>query len=62
MEMLAPREPGLGLEATVKVMVVVPVPLAGIPFTQNGTPLLVQPQPPAVLTLNVLEPPPAGAL
>ncbi len=62
MVMFALREKLLVLAATVKFIVVVLVPLDGMPFTQDGTPLLVQPQPAGVVMVNELEPPPAGAL
>ena len=62
MVMLALREAGSGLAATVKLMVVVPVPLGGTPVIHAGTPLLVQAQLDAVLTANVLAPPAADAL
>ena len=62
MVMLALRGAGSGLAATVKLMVVVPVPLAGTPVIHAGTPLLVQLQPAVVLTSNELEPPAAAAL
>src|SRR5688500_20191956 len=62
MVILALRDDGSGLAATVKLIVVVPVPLAGIPVIHAGTPLLVQLQPAVVLTSNELEPPAAGAL
>ena len=62
MVMFALREEGLVLAATVKFIVVELVPLDGIPFIQDGTPLLVQAQPVGVVMLTVLELPPAGAL
>jgi hypothetical protein len=62
MLMLALRDRELGFASTVKLMVAGPVPLAGTPFTHVGTPLLVHPQPADVLTLNVLEAVPAGAV
>ena len=62
MVMLALRELGSGLAATVKLIVVVPVPLAGTPVIHAGTPLLVQPHAAAVFTSNALDPPDAGAL
>ena len=60
--MLALREVGSGLAATVKLIVVVPVPLAGTPVIHAGTPLLVQAHAAVVLTSNELEPPDADAL
>jgi len=60
--MLALREVGSGLAATVKLMVVVPVPFAGTPVIHDGTPLLVQPHDAVVLTSNELDPPDADAL
>lgn len=50
--------------ATVKLMVVVPVPPTDIPVIQAGTLLLVvvHEHPAAVMTSNALEPPPAAAL
>ena len=62
MTMLALREVGSELAATVKLIVVVPVPLAGTPVIHAGTPLLVQPQLAVVVTSNELEPPAAAAL
>ena len=62
MLILAVRDDRLEFGATVKVKVVGPVPLAGMPFTQDGTPLLVQWQSPSVLTLSLLDPRLAGAL
>ncbi len=62
MMMLALRELGSGLAATVKLIVVVPVPLAGTPVIQAGTPLAVQPHAAAVFTANELCPPDAEAL
>ena len=53
---------GSGLAATVKLIVVVPVPLAGTPVIHAGTPLLVQPHAAAVFTSNELDPPDADAL
>ena len=50
------------MAATVKLIVVVPVPLAGMPVIHDGTPLLVHAQPDVVVTSNALEPPPAVAL
>ena len=49
------------LAATVKLIVCGPAPLAGTPVTHAGAPLLVHPQPAAVLTLSELGPPPDGA-
>ena len=60
--MVALRGVGSGLRATVKLIVVVPVPLAGTPVIQDGTPLLVQPHAAAVFTANELGPPDADAL
>ena len=60
--MVAFRCVGLGFAATVKLMLVVPVPLPGTPETHEGTPLLVQAQPDVVFTSKVLEAPPATAL
>ncbi len=62
MVMLALRGVGSGLAATVKLIVVVPVPLAGTPVIQAGTPLLVQPHAGVVLTSNALDPPAADAV
>ena len=62
MVMLALRDVGSVLGATVKLIVVVPVPLAGIPVIQGGAPLLVQPQAAVALTSNELDPPEADAL
>jgi hypothetical protein len=62
MLMFALRWAGSGFGATVKLIVVVPVPLAGTPVIQEGTPLLVQVQPDVVLTSNALPPPEADAL
>lgn len=56
------RDVGSGLAATVKLIVVVPVPLPGMPVIQAGTPLLVHAHPDAVLISNALEPPAADAL
>ena len=53
---------GSGLAATVKLIVVVPVPLAGTPVIHAGTPLLVQLQLAAVFTSTALAPPAAVAL
>ena len=50
------------MAATVKLIVVVPVPLAGMPVIHDGTPLLVQEHVAAVVTSNELEPPEADAL
>ena len=62
MLMLAVRELGSGLPATVKLIVVVPMPLAGTPVIHAGTPLLVQPHAAAVFTSNALDPPAAVAV
>ena len=62
MVMLALRDDGSGLAATVKLIVVVPVPLAGTPVIHAGTPLLVQLQPAAVVTSKELGPPAAVGL
>lgn len=43
-------------------MVVVPVPLPGIPVIHDGTPLLVQEHDAEVVTSNELDPPLAVAL
>ena len=59
--MLALRA-GPVLAATVKLIVVVLVPLAGTPVIHAGAPLLVQLQPAVVVTSNELEPPAAVAL
>jgi hypothetical protein len=56
------RGVGSGLAETVKLIVVVPVPLGGTPVIQDGTPPLVHPQIDAVLTTNVLAPPAVVAL
>lgn len=61
MTMLALRA-GPVLAATVKLMVVVLVPLPGTPVIHAGTPLLVQLHPAVVLTSNELEPPATDAL
>jgi hypothetical protein len=61
MTMLALRVPPV-LAATVKLMVVVPVPLPGTPVIHVGTPLLDQLQLAVVLRSNALAPPPADAL
>ena len=53
--MLALRGAGLGLAATVKLIVCGPAPFAGTPVIHTGTPLLVQAQPAAVFTANELE-------
>jgi hypothetical protein len=55
MLILAVRDERLVLAATVKVKVVGPVRLAGMPFTQDGTPLLVQGQSSGVLTPSLLD-------
>ena len=63
MVMLALRDDGSGLAATVKLIVVVPVPLAGPhDVIHAGTPLLVQLQPAAVVISNELGPPAAAGL
>ena len=59
MTMLALRV-GPVLAATVKLIVVVPVPFAGTPVIHAGTPLLVQTHAAAVFTANELDPPDAG--
>jgi hypothetical protein len=61
MTMLALRA-GPVLASTVKLMLVVPVPLPGTPVIHAGAPLLVQLQPAVVLTSNELAPPAADAL
>ena len=58
--MLALRA-GPVLADTVKLMFCVPVPFAGTPVTQDGTPLLVQSHPAVAVISNELGPPPAGA-
>lgn len=60
--MFAVRDVGSGLAATVKLIVVVPVPLAGTPVIHDGTPLLVQPHADVVLRSKALDPPEADAL
>ena len=55
MLIFAVRDERLVFSATVKVKVVGPVRLAGMPFTQDGTPLLVHWQSKAVLTLSLLD-------
>jgi hypothetical protein len=60
--MLAERELGSGLAATLKLIVVVPVPLAGTPVIHAGTPLLVQLHDAVVFTSNALDPPGAVAV
>ena len=62
MTMSALRAAPSELAATVKLIVCVPVPLAGTPVIHAGTPLLVQPQPAVVVTANELAPPAAVAL
>ena len=62
MTMLALRGVVAGLAATVKLIVDGPVPLAGMPVTHEGAPLLDHSQPPDVLTATELAPPDAGAL
>ena len=61
MTMLALRA-GPVLAATVKLIAVVPVPDAGTPEIQEGTPLLVQAHAAVVLTSNELDPPDADGL
>ena len=60
--MLALRGVGSEFAATVKLIVVVPVPFAGTPVIHAGTPPLVQPHEAAVFTSNELGPPDADAL
>ena len=60
--MLALRDEGSEFAATVKLTVVVPVPLVGTPVIQEGTPLLVHEQLAVVFTSNALAPPAAVAL
>ena len=61
--MLAVRGVGRVLAATVKLIVVVPVPLAGTPVIHVGTALLVQPHAAGVVAmLNELDPPDAVAV
>ena len=55
MLILAVRDELLVLAATVKVKLVGPVPLAGMPLTQDGTSLLVQGQSALVLTPSLLD-------
>ena len=62
MLMLAVRGVGSGLAATVKLIVVVPVPFAGTPVIHGGTPLLVHAHAAVVVTANELDPPEAVAL
>ena len=62
MTTLAVRGVWSGLAATVKLIVVGPVPLGGIPVTHEGAPLPDHSQPPEVLTETELAPPDAGAL
>jgi hypothetical protein len=62
MLIFALRGERLVFEATVNVKVVGPVPLAGMPFTQDGTALLVHGQSAGVLTPSLPDPPLAGAL
>ena len=62
MMMLAVRGVGSELAATVKLIVVVPVPLAGTPVIHAGTPLLVHAHAAVVVTANELDPPDAVAL
>ena len=60
--MFAVRVAGSGFEATEKLIVVVPVPLAGTPVIHAGTPLAVQLQTFGAVTSNALVPPAADAL
>ena len=60
--MLAVRGVGSVLATTVKLIVVVPVPLAGTPVIHAGTPLLVHAHAAVVVTANELDPPDAVAL
>ena len=60
--MLAVRGVGRVLATTVKLIVVVPVPLAGTPVTHAGTALLVHAHAAVVVTANELDPPDAVAL
>lgn len=62
MRMSAERGDGFGLAATVKLIVCGPLPLAGTPVIHDGTPLVVQLQPAAVLTATELDPPLADGL
>ena len=62
MVMVALRARELGFAATVNAMSVELVPPAGMPVIQEGTSLLVQSQPAAVLTATELPPPPLDAL
>ena len=62
MLMFALRGVGSGFAATVKLIVCVPLPLAGTPVIHAGTPALVQLQPDAVVMSKALWPPPAEAL
>ena len=62
MVMFAERGVGSELAATLKLIVVVPVPLAGTPVIHAGTPLLVQAHAAVVFTANALDPPDADAL
>jgi hypothetical protein len=55
MLIFAVRDEWLVFSTTVNVKVVGPVRLAGMPFTQDGTSLLVQGQSSAVLTLSLLD-------
>lgn len=60
--MLAVRGVGSEFAATVKLIVVVPVPFAGTPVIHPGTPLLVHAHADVVVTSNELDPPAAVAL
>ena len=54
---------GPGLATTVKLIIVVPVPLAGTPVIHVGTALLVQPHAAGVVAMvNELDPPDAVAV
>ena len=55
MLIFAVRDELLVLAPTMKVKVVGPVRLAGMPAIQDGTPLLVQGQSSLVLTLSLLD-------
>ena len=50
------------MAATLKLIVVVPVPLDGMPVIHDGTPLLVHEHDALVVMSKALEPPPAVAL
>jgi hypothetical protein len=60
--MLALRGVESEFAATVKLIVVVPVPFAGTPVIHAGTPLLVHAHAAVVATSNELDPPEAVAL